>query len=116
MSQAAGNSAPSAVTAAPQGTTSAHLGHVTVTLDATHLYPGTQLTLPAAPAELTELTLCFSDGTTAAAELVEGAGGRRLLRVDGYRTAAGTRIPAKLWPLRADPDGRLTLRRAFPVG
>lgn len=87
---------------------------VTVPVDATHLYPGVRLTLPVLPDE-SALMLRFSDGTTAAAELVEDDGGRRLLRVDGYRTAAGTAIPPKLWPLRENPDGHPTLGRAFPV-
>ncbi len=46
----------------------------------------------------------FSDGSAATAEITQAARDWRL-RVDAYRTAAGTEIPARHWVLRLDADG-----------
>jgi hypothetical protein len=94
-----------------------------VPVGATHLYPGLRLAVPRAASEepglRAGLRLEFSDGAAAAAELVRDIDDRLALRVDGYRTAAGTRLPEKLWPVRAHHvAGRqlqLVLGRAFPA-
>jgi hypothetical protein len=90
-----------------------------VAVAATHLYPGLRLALPQPAGEGCGLALQFSDGASAAAELVRDAHGRLALRVDGYRTAAGTRLPEKLWPARTQSVTgdvmQLSLGRAFPA-
>lgn len=91
-------------------------GHAQVTVRATHLYPGLQLDVPST-ALLGNLIVVLSDGVAVDAELLRDDRGRLVLRVDSYRTGAGTRLPEKLWPVRAADQAvhpvRLVLGRAY---
>lgn len=81
----------------------------------THFYPGLYGTISGAAriADLGPGSDCvveFSDGSAATAKFVASARDWRL-RVDAYRTAAGTEIPSKHWLMRVDEDGdRLQFR------
>jgi hypothetical protein len=74
----------------------------------THLYPGHRgkVSGVARVADIGKRRDCvveFVDGSAAVASIVE-SGGERQLRVDAYRTAAGTAIAAKHWLLRVEED------------
>jgi len=75
----------------------------------THLYPGHRGKISgvvriADIATGRDCVVEFSDGSAAAAVITQAARDWRL-RVDAYRTAAGTAIPARHWVLRLDADG-----------
>jgi len=75
----------------------------------THLYPGHRGTISGAVriADLKKTRDClveFVDGSAASAN-ISADGANWLLRVDAYRTAAGTEIPVKRWRLRLHEDG-----------
>lgn len=84
-----------------------------------HLFPGVRIELAAAPAAesgrgpLTRLELRFVDGVTVGAEVIHDSHGL-CVAVDGYRTAAGTAIPPKVWqvasPEPAELDSTSTIR------
>jgi hypothetical protein len=85
---------------------------------ATHLYPGLEGAvvpdgqaapdgLDAAPADC---VVEFSDGSIAHGRLAPEAPGRHRLDVEGYTTARGTEIPAKVWPLAITADGERRFR------
>ncbi len=74
--------------------------------DHSHLFPGSRLgpADPATPAEIPaagEVVVLFSDGSSAEAELSPQDSGP-LLRVQAYRTAAGTPIAQKSWRLQVE--------------
>lgn len=74
----------------------------------THLYPGHRGKISGVVriADIGTRHDCvveFVDGSAAVASIVE-SGGERRLRVDAYRTAAGTRIAAKHWLVRVEED------------
>lgn len=74
----------------------------------THLYPGHRgkISGVARVADIGARRDCvveFVDGSAAVASIIE-SGGERRLRVDTYRTAAGTRIGAKHWLVRVEED------------
>ncbi|MGW1839889.1 hypothetical protein [Streptomyces sp. NPDC002067] len=80
----------------------------------THLFPGARCRLLKVPdpegfagaPRPVGVALRFSDGAVAAAELEVAEDGGAVLAVDAYVTAAGTRIAARLWSVRAlRPDG-----------
>ncbi len=78
-----------------------------VSVSHTHIYPGSRgryadATPP--PRDGAAVEVEFSDGVAARALLFSLPGDRRLLEVDEYMTAAGKRIPAKVWILERDGD------------
>jgi len=83
---------------------------MSLTTDRTHLFRGARLRLrdaaPALSASPCAAVVLFSDGARAEAELAPDGTGFRL-RVQPYRTAAGTDIAATAWQLASDADGAL---------
>ncbi|MGR0161416.1 hypothetical protein [Paenarthrobacter nitroguajacolicus] len=82
----------------------------------THLFPGAVLHIHEGSSRF---VVTFSDGASAAAEIVDD-GGKPALVVEAYTTGAGTVIPRKMWLLRPlepeGPDGRkLKLGRSVPL-
>jgi hypothetical protein len=59
----------------------------------THLFPGAVLLVDG---QGPSLAVTFSDGASAAAEIVDD-GGKPALVVEAYTTGAGTVIPRKMW-------------------
>ncbi|GAA3697449.1 hypothetical protein GCM10022377_07930 [Zhihengliuella alba] len=77
----------------------------TLTADRTHLFPGARLRLDGAgPTGATDVVVLFSDGVHAEG-LLETAGHGLTLRVEEYRTGAGSRIEAKHWELTSTGEG-----------
>lgn len=71
----------------------------------THVYPGCMAILFShiAPNSTTVSVLAeFSDGRVAHAEIEPIDAKELVVRIDGYTTAHGTRIPKKTWRLRYD--------------
>ncbi|MEV0588303.1 hypothetical protein [Nonomuraea sp. NPDC050310] len=67
----------------------------------THLFPGAQVRVDGlTEPEPAALHLRLSDGTEVEAELLTGPHGA-LVEVAGYTSAAGTRLPARGWPVRS---------------
>jgi hypothetical protein len=68
-----------------------------------HLYPGAKLTSHSVLDRdeiLRDAVIIFGDGSISEAELdTSNNGASGMLRVHGYSTAGGTRIPTKLWNL-----------------
>ncbi|MEU4561042.1 hypothetical protein AB0F72_21895 [Actinoplanes sp. NPDC023936] len=58
-----------------------------------HLFRGAEVNVHESTGD-GPLALRFGDGSTTAAEILGD-----VLAVDAYTTAAGTRIPAKVWPI-----------------
>ncbi|MEV6073076.1 hypothetical protein AB0L82_41590 [Nocardia sp. NPDC052001] len=75
-----------------------------------HLFAGVELR-PDRDAD--EYEIEFSDGSVARGEVLEDVGGGGVLRVESYRTAAGTEIPERVWTLRAGEAGVFKLGRAL---
>ena len=73
-----------------------------------HLFPGVRIELTPTPGPqtgrgpLVRLELRFLDGVNVGAEVIHDGRGA-CLAVDGYRTAAGTDIPPKIWQV-ASPE------------
>ncbi|MDR6988615.1 hypothetical protein J2Y66_003119 [Paenarthrobacter nitroguajacolicus] len=66
----------------------------------THLFPGAVLLAAGAGPSL---VITFSDGASAAAEIVDD-GGKPALVVEAYTTGVGTVIPRKMWFVSSVPD------------
>ncbi|MCX4097115.1 hypothetical protein [Nocardia sp. alder85J] len=81
-----------------------------------HLFPGLVLE---SDCTAEEFEIHFGDGGRTRAIVLHDPAGRAALAVDPYVTVAGTRIPARLWPIRtlcAEGGLRLRLGRALPAG
>ncbi|MEU0544036.1 hypothetical protein [Nocardia sp. NPDC005978] len=76
----------------------------------THLFAGLELR-PDRPAA--DYELLFSDGSVVRAEVLGGAAGESVLRVDSYRTEAGTVIPERVWMVRPGAGDAVKLGRAL---
>ncbi len=79
----------------------------TVAVHHTHIYPGAKGRYGAVgtPSEDgTDVGVEFSDGVVAQAVLYPLPGGRRLMEVNPYVTAAGHSIPSKVWILERDGE------------
>jgi hypothetical protein len=83
----------------------------------THLFPGALITFRAGEFDLERtgrvaISICFTDGSEAAAELVLEQPAVGILEVDSYTTAAGTPIAEKAWGTAAEigPDAAQVLR------
>ncbi|MEU3018461.1 MULTISPECIES: hypothetical protein [unclassified Nocardiopsis] len=78
--------------------TTAHAGY-------SHLFPGARVfvaTTARTPGGLSgEFPLVFSDGSRSTARLLGEDERSRVLAVDGYTTAKGTRIDERVWAVRA---------------
>ncbi|MFF2554016.1 hypothetical protein ACFVUS_23665 [Nocardia sp. NPDC058058] len=83
-------------------------GHIEVGYS--HLFAGLELRPDRVAAEY---EVEFVDGAVTRAEMVEGAGGDAALRVEAYRTAAGTDIAERVWALRDSAVGGFKLGRAL---
>ncbi|MFB8004037.1 hypothetical protein [Nocardia sp. NPDC056000] len=75
-----------------------------------HLFAGLELR-PNRDAD--EYQIAFSDGSVARGEVLTDVGGAGALRVESYRTAAGTDMPERVWMLRAGEAGAFKLGRAL---
>jgi hypothetical protein len=58
-----------------------------------HLFRGVEVNVHESTTD-GPLRLCFADGSETGAELLDG-----VLTVEPYTTAAGTRIPERVWPV-----------------
>ncbi|QSZ47020.1 hypothetical protein [Arthrobacter sp. D5-1] len=78
----------------------------------THLFPGAVVKVHGSGAQL---VVTFSDGASAAAEIVDD-GGKPALVVEAYTTSSGTVIPRKMWFVSASEtegaEGWLKVGRA----
>ncbi|MFT3750232.1 MAG: hypothetical protein QM768_18085 [Agriterribacter sp.] len=71
----------------------------------THVYPGCSAIIffrIASDGTTVPVSVEFSDGSNATAEVEQVYPDEMLIRIDAYATARGTSIPGKTWRLRYD--------------